>query len=95
MAEAKTWDDWLPGLQTLRRYQLAWLRHDVLAGLVLALVLRAPILVVVVAEPAGAEGEVDGEHAIVIEHLDDPGSALCRRDWGGGNHLLPGLSSPV
>ena len=36
MAEAKAWDDWLPGLQTLRRYQLAWLRHDVLAGLVLA-----------------------------------------------------------
>ena len=24
MADAKAWDDWLPGLQTLRRYELAW-----------------------------------------------------------------------
>jgi high affinity sulfate transporter 1 len=36
MADAKAWDDWLPGLQTLRRYELAWLRRDVLAGVVLA-----------------------------------------------------------
>ena len=36
MAEARTWDAWLPGLQTLRRYELAWLRRDVLAGVVLA-----------------------------------------------------------
>jgi high affinity sulfate transporter 1 len=27
---------WLPGLETLRRYDLAWLRSDVLAGVVLA-----------------------------------------------------------
>ena len=36
MADAKAWEDWLPGVQTLRRYELAWLRNDVLAGLVLA-----------------------------------------------------------
>ena len=36
MADGKTWDDWLPGLQTLRHYETAWLRNDVLAGLVLA-----------------------------------------------------------
>lgn len=36
MAERRTWDDWLPGLQMLRRYELAWLRNDVLAGIVLA-----------------------------------------------------------
>src|SRR6187402_2145026 len=36
MAEGKTWDDWLPGLQTLRRYELAWLRNDGVAGVVLA-----------------------------------------------------------
>src|SRR6478735_4956729 len=36
MADAKAWDDWLPGVQTLRRYELAWLRSDVLAGIVLA-----------------------------------------------------------
>jgi high affinity sulfate transporter 1 len=30
---------WLPGLQTLRSYEAAWLRHDVVAGLVLTAVL--------------------------------------------------------
>src|SRR6478735_4664218 len=36
MAHGKTWDHWLPGLQTLRRYELAWLVNDVVAGVVLA-----------------------------------------------------------
>ncbi|HEY6815236.1 MAG TPA: sulfate permease [Croceibacterium sp.] len=36
MADAKGWDGWLPGLRTLRTYELAWLRSDVLAGIVLA-----------------------------------------------------------
>src|SRR5215813_5218379 len=29
------WMRWLPGLATLRRYELAWLRHDIVAGIVL------------------------------------------------------------
>jgi high affinity sulfate transporter 1 len=33
------WMRWLPGLQTLREYDTAWLRHDILAGLVLTTVL--------------------------------------------------------
>jgi high affinity sulfate transporter 1 len=33
------WIRWLPGLQTLRSYQLAWLRHDLVAGLVLTTML--------------------------------------------------------
>ena len=33
------WIRWLPGLQTLRRYQSAWLRHDIVAGLVLTTML--------------------------------------------------------
>ncbi|MBQ0819852.1 SulP family inorganic anion transporter [Microvirga terrae] len=33
------WLRWLPGLSTLLRYQAAWFRHDVLAGLVLATML--------------------------------------------------------
>ena len=36
MADATTGDGWLPGLQTARGYQAAWLRSDVLAGVVLA-----------------------------------------------------------
>jgi high affinity sulfate transporter 1 len=30
---------WLPGLQTLRHYEAAWLRHDIVAGLVLTTML--------------------------------------------------------
>jgi high affinity sulfate transporter 1 len=30
---------WLPGIDTIRRYELAWLRHDLFAGLVLATML--------------------------------------------------------
>ena len=33
------WIRWLPGLYTLRQYQAAWLRHDIVAGLVLTTIL--------------------------------------------------------
>jgi high affinity sulfate transporter 1 len=33
------WLRWMPGLQTLRRYEAAWLPHDLVAGLVLAAML--------------------------------------------------------
>src|SRR6516162_4791570 len=33
------WIRWLPGIDTLRRYEAAWLAHDVFAGLVLATML--------------------------------------------------------
>lgn len=36
MADTKAWDGWLPGLQMLRGYEIAWLRSDALAGLALA-----------------------------------------------------------
>ena len=36
---ATGWVRWLPGLQTLRRYEVAWLRHDIAAGLVLTTML--------------------------------------------------------
>lgn len=35
----KHWVSWLPGLDSLRRYKTAWLRHDIFAGLVLATML--------------------------------------------------------
>jgi hypothetical protein len=37
--EPAGWTRWLPGLQMLRRYELAWLRHDLMAGLVLTTML--------------------------------------------------------
>src|SRR6202012_523588 len=33
------WSRWLPGLDTLRRYEAEWLPHDIFAGLVLATML--------------------------------------------------------
>ena len=33
------WGRWLPGLRTLHGYQAAWLRHDIMAGLVLTTML--------------------------------------------------------
>jgi len=33
------WGRWLPGLRTLRGYRAAWLRHDIVAGLVLTTML--------------------------------------------------------
>ena len=38
-ADQSGWLRWLPGLQTLRSYQAAWLRHDIVAGLVLTTML--------------------------------------------------------
>jgi high affinity sulfate transporter 1 len=38
-ADQTGWSRWLPGLQTLRGYQAAWLRHDIVAGLVLTTML--------------------------------------------------------
>jgi high affinity sulfate transporter 1 len=35
----KHWISWLPGLETLRRYEAAWLPQDIFAGLVLATML--------------------------------------------------------
>ncbi|QCY12379.1 SulP family inorganic anion transporter [Pseudomonas sp. MPC6] len=38
-ADQAGWSRWLPGLQTLRGYKMAWLRHDLVAGLVLTTML--------------------------------------------------------
>jgi high affinity sulfate transporter 1 len=38
-SDQNTWLRWLPGLQTLRSYQASWLRHDIVAGLVLTTML--------------------------------------------------------
>src|SRR5664279_3248140 len=37
--QMKHWIHWLPGLDTLRRYETAWLPHDIFAGIVLATML--------------------------------------------------------
>src|SRR3954462_3870036 len=39
VADRTGWLRWLPGLQTLRRYEAPWLPHDLVAGSVLATML--------------------------------------------------------
>jgi high affinity sulfate transporter 1 len=62
----KHWMRWLPGLDTLRRYEAAWLRHDVLAGLVLAAML-IPVGIAY-AEASGLPG-IYGLYATIIPLL--------------------------
>jgi high affinity sulfate transporter 1 len=38
-ADETGWGRWLPGLRTLHGYQVAWLRHDIMAGFVLTTML--------------------------------------------------------
>jgi high affinity sulfate transporter 1 len=57
---------WLPGLDTLRRYEAAWLRHDILAGLVLAAML-VPVGIAY-AEASGLPG-IYGLYATIVPLL--------------------------
>src|SRR5215471_13354727 len=64
--QMKHWIRWLPGLETLRRYEAAWLPHDLLAGLVLA-----TMLVPVVISYAAASGLpcIAGLYATIVPLL--------------------------
>jgi high affinity sulfate transporter 1 len=59
----KHWIRWLPGLDTVRRYEAAWLRHDILAGLVLSAML-IPVGIAY-AEASGLPG-IYGLYATII-----------------------------
>ena len=65
-ADQTGWDRWLPGLRTLREYQVAWLRHDVVAGLVLTTML-VPVGIAY-AEAAGVPG-IYGLYATIVPLL--------------------------
>ena len=55
------WMRWLPGLNTLRRYEWSWLRHDLVAGLVMT---TMPVPVgIAFAEASGVPG-INGLYAI-------------------------------
>src|SRR6188508_732889 len=59
-------DRWLPGLRTLREYQAAWLRQDIVAGLVLTTML-VPVGIAY-AEAAGVPG-IYGLYATIVPLL--------------------------
>ncbi len=54
VAGGRSWAGWLPGLVTLRSYELAWLTHDLVAGIVLATMLAPVGVAYAVASGVGA-----------------------------------------
>jgi high affinity sulfate transporter 1 len=60
------WVRWLPGLLTLRQYQASWLRHDIVAGIVLATML-VPVGIAY-AEASGVPG-IYGLYATIVPLL--------------------------
>jgi high affinity sulfate transporter 1 len=60
------WIRWLPGLDMLRRYELPWLRHDLVAGLVMTTML-APVGIAY-AEASGVPG-INGLYATIVPLL--------------------------
>src|SRR5499425_2210954 len=62
----KHWIRWVPGLDTLRRYETAWFPHDVFAGVVLATML-VPVGIAY-AEASGLPG-IYGLYATIVPLL--------------------------
>jgi high affinity sulfate transporter 1 len=60
------WLRWLPGLQTLRQYESSWLRHDLVAGLVMTTML-VPVGIAY-AEASGVPG-INGLYATIVPLL--------------------------
>jgi high affinity sulfate transporter 1 len=60
------WIRWLPGLNTLRQYKSSWLRHDLVAGLVMTTML-VPVGIAY-AEASGVPG-INGLYATIVPLL--------------------------
>src|SRR5262245_40019017 len=60
------WTRWIPGIRMLREYEIAWLRHDVVAGLVLTTMLLP--VGIAYAEASGVPG-IYGLYATIIPLL--------------------------
>src|SRR6516164_5793889 len=65
-AVAAGWRRWLPGLETLRSYELAWLPKDIAAGLVLTTMLVPVGIAYAVA--SGVPG-INGLYATIVPLL--------------------------
>ena len=57
------WKRWLPGLNTLRAYESSWLRHDLVAGLVMPTML-VPVGIAY-AEASGV-ARINGLYATIV-----------------------------
>ena len=66
LVNRRGWSRWLPGFNTLRRYELSWLRHDLVAGLVMTTML-VPVGIAY-AEASGVPG-INGLYATIVPLL--------------------------
>jgi high affinity sulfate transporter 1 len=66
LANQTGWKRWLPGLNTLRGYESSWLRHDLVAGLVMTTML-VPVGIAY-AEASGVPG-INGLYATIVPLL--------------------------
>src|SRR5215471_946112 len=66
LANQTGWTRWIPGFNTLRRYELSWLRRDVVAGLVMTTML-VPVGVAY-AQASGVPG-INGLYATIVPLL--------------------------
>jgi high affinity sulfate transporter 1 len=66
LTAAAGWTRWLPGLKTLRQYEASWLRHDIVAGLVMTTML-VPVGIAY-AEASGVPG-INGLYATIVPLL--------------------------
>ncbi len=62
-ARSRSWADWVPGFQTLRHYELGWLRNDIVAGVVLSTMLVPVGIAYAVASGVPA---INGLYATII-----------------------------
>src|SRR6201993_4917490 len=62
-ANQTSWKRWLPGLNTLQHYEPSWLKHDLVAGLVMTTML-VPVGIAY-AEASGVPG-INGLYATII-----------------------------
>src|SRR5207249_8441908 len=65
-ASRTNWMRWLPGLTTLRQYDSSWLRHDIVAGLVMTAML-VPVGIAY-AQASGVPG-INGLYATIVPLL--------------------------
>lgn len=77
MPEASDWGRWFPGLKTLRGYQPAWFRDDLMAGLVMTTML-VPVGIAY-AEASGVPG-INGLYATIVP--------LLAYAWFGPSRIL-------